>query len=68
MKNPMWAAYEEWIEGVYHRTPMPPQQAHQIECAFFAGCAFSGRVRQEHGDAVVIDAINEHIARKTAQL
>jgi len=68
MKNPLWTGFEEWLAGVYHGEVMPPDQMHQIECAFFAGCAFSGRVRHEHGDEVVIEAIEEHLARKRAEL
>lgn len=68
MKNPLWEGYEKWLAGVYHGKAMPPDQAHAIECAFFAGAAFGGRVGQQHGDAVVLDAINEHLARKWAKL
>ena len=51
-----------------NQTPMHPEQAHQIECAFLAGVAFGCRVQKEHGDAVVVAAIEEHIARKKADL
>ena len=55
----------EWLCGCYRRTldTMPPEQRGQIEAAFYAGAAFGGRCAEEHGHAVVISAIEDHIKR-----
>ena len=55
----------EWLCGCYRLTldTMPPEQRHQIECAFYAGAAFAGRVAEQHGHEVVIAAIESHLER-----
>jgi hypothetical protein len=55
----------EWLAGCYrqHLHNMPEVQRLQLEAAFYAGAAFGGRVANEHGHAVVINAIKAHLDR-----
>lgn len=62
--------FQEWLAGCYSKAlnHMPPEQRVQIEAAFYAGAAFAGRVAEEHGHDVVIEAILRHVERQPPRL
>ncbi len=62
--------FKEWLTGCYSKAlnQMPVEQLWQIEAAFYAGAAFAGRVSEEHGHDVVIEAILRHVERQPPKL
>lgn len=62
--------FHEWLTACYSKTLslLPPEQRVQIEAAFYAGAAFAGRVTEEHGHDIVIEAILRHLERQPPKL